>query len=62
MDSITCMNRCESDKTDDTAQQIPEIDVEKVLVMRRQLREGRYCVADKLDVVVDRLLEKLLNQ
>jgi hypothetical protein len=62
MDSIVCMNKCESEKTDATAEQAPEIDVEKVLSVRRQLGEGRYSVAEKLDVVVDRLLEKLLNQ
>lgn len=62
MDSIACMSKCESEKTDDTAQQAPEINVEKVLAIRRQLGEGRYSVAEKLDVVVDRILEKLLNQ
>jgi hypothetical protein len=62
MNSVACMNKCESEKTDDTAKQAPEIDVEKVLAIRRELGEGRYCVAEKLDVVVDRLLEKLLNQ
>ncbi len=36
-----------------------EIRVEKVLDIRRQLGEGRYSLADRLDVVVDRLLDEL---
>ena len=38
-----------------------QIRVEKVLDIKRQLAEGRYDIADKLDVVVDRLLEKILR-
>jgi hypothetical protein len=37
----------------------PQIRVEKVLDIRRQLGEGRYSVADRLDAVVDRLLNVL---
>jgi hypothetical protein len=37
-----------------------EIRVEKVLDVKRQLMEGRYTLAEKLDVVVDRLIENLL--
>jgi hypothetical protein len=62
VDSIACINKCESEKTDATAEQAPEINVEKVLSIRSQLGKGRYCIAEKLDVVVDILLEKLLNQ
>jgi anti-sigma28 factor (negative regulator of flagellin synthesis) len=39
----------------------PEIREEKVLRIRRQLAEGRYNVADRLDAVVDSLLEALLH-
>jgi hypothetical protein len=39
-----------------------EIRIDKVLDVKRQLAEGRYDVADKLDVAVDRLLEDLLGQ
>ncbi len=39
-----------------------EIRIDKVLDMKRQLAEGRYEIADKLDVVVDRLLEDLLGR
>jgi anti-sigma28 factor (negative regulator of flagellin synthesis) len=39
----------------------PEIREEKVLRIRRELAEGRYNVADRLDAVVDSLLEALLH-
>jgi len=37
----------------------PEIRVEKVLDIRRQLGEGRYSITDRLDVVIDRIIEDL---
>lgn len=37
-----------------------DIRIEKILDIKRQLMEGRYSLADKLDVVVDRLLDSLL--
>ena len=37
----------------------PPIRRQKVREIRRQLRQGRYSVADRLDVVVERLLEVL---
>ncbi len=37
----------------------PPIRRKKVREIRRQLRQGRYSVADRLDVVVERLLEAL---
>lgn len=39
----------------------PEIREEKVLRIRRELAEGRYNVADRLDAVVDSLLEALIH-
>ena len=39
----------------------PEVRVEKVLSVKRQLYEGRYSVAEKLSVALDRMLEKLLQ-
>lgn len=36
-----------------------EIRIEKVLDIRRQLGEGRYDVAGRLDVVVERLIQVL---
>jgi len=37
----------------------PEIRVEKVLDIRRQLGEGRYSIEDRLDVVIDRIVAEL---
>ena len=37
----------------------PEIRVDKVLEIRRQLGEGTYSIADRLDAVVDKILEEL---
>ncbi len=37
----------------------PDIRVDKVLEIRRQLGEGTYSIEDRLDVVVDRILEDL---
>lgn len=37
----------------------PEVRVEKVLDIRRQLGEGRYSIEDRLDVVIDRIIEAL---
>jgi hypothetical protein len=37
----------------------PEIRVDKILDIRRQLGEGRYSIEDRLDVVVDRILAAL---
>lgn len=61
MNSLACLNNCESEKEAVTAENTPKIRIDKVLSMRRQLGEGRYYVAEKLDVVVDRLIEELLN-
>jgi hypothetical protein len=37
----------------------PEIRVDKVLDIRRQLGEGTYSIADRLDVVVERIIRDL---
>ncbi len=37
----------------------PEVRVEKVLEIRRQLGEGRYSIADRLDVVIERIINDL---
>ena len=36
-----------------------EIRVEKVLDIRRQLGEGTYSIADRLEVVIERIIEDL---
>jgi hypothetical protein len=53
----TCDTR--SDETVLLLDEEPEIRVEKILDIRRQLGEGRYSIADRLDVVVDRMIEIL---
>ncbi|MBN2133249.1 MAG: hypothetical protein JW741_27365 [Sedimentisphaerales bacterium] len=37
----------------------PEVRIDKILDIRRQLGEGRYSITERLDVVVDRLLDVL---
>lgn len=37
----------------------PEIRVDKVLEIRRQLGEGTYSIADRLDVVVEKIIAEL---
>jgi hypothetical protein len=61
MDLMTCLNHCTTEHRVAPAQDVPKVRVKKVLSVRRQLGEGRYCVTKKLDVVVDRLLEDLLQ-
>lgn len=61
MNSLACINDCETLKEDGNDESTPEIRVDKILSVRRQLGEGRYYVIDKLDVVTDRLLEVLLS-
>jgi len=60
MDSVALTDKRESGSSVAVAEQEPLFRVEKVLDIKRQLAEGRYGIADKLDVVVDRLLEDLL--
>jgi hypothetical protein len=40
-------------------EQQPEVRVGKVLDIRRQLGEGTYSIADRLDVVVERIIRDL---
>jgi len=37
----------------------PDIRVDKILAIRRQLGEGTYSIADRLDVVIDRIIKDL---
>jgi len=59
MDSVMCAENQTGGSTT-TGQQEPQFRVEKILDIKRQLAEGRYEIEEKLDVVVDRLLEDLL--
>jgi anti-sigma28 factor (negative regulator of flagellin synthesis) len=40
---------------------LPEIRRHKVLDIRRQITEGTYEVADRLDIVIDRVLETIAS-
>jgi hypothetical protein len=40
---------------------LPQIDKEKVSMVRQQLAEGTYDVEKQLDVALDRLLERLIG-
>ena len=59
MNSVTCVEN-QTEWAAATGQQVPQFRVEKILDIKRQLGEGRYDIEEKLDVVVDRLLEDLL--
>jgi anti-sigma28 factor (negative regulator of flagellin synthesis) len=59
MDSVMCVEN-QTGGSVATGQQEPQFRVEKILDIKRQLAEGRYEIEEKLDVVVDRLLEDLL--
>jgi anti-sigma28 factor (negative regulator of flagellin synthesis) len=60
MDSVACVDNREVSLSATVAKQEPQFRAEKVLDIKRQLAEGRYDIAGKLDVVVDRLFEELL--
>jgi hypothetical protein len=40
---------------------LPEVRREKVLDVRRQLTEGKYDLNDRLDIALDKVLEKLIT-
>lgn len=61
MNSIASVDNLELNHVVAAVQRAPEIRTERVLMIRRQLAQGRYSIAEKLNVVVDRILEDLLN-
>jgi hypothetical protein len=54
-----CTHTAEPVQTATLSDDEPEIRVDKVLDIRRQLGEGRYSIEDRLDVVIDRILAEL---
>jgi len=60
MDSVVFTDERESGASVAAVEQELPFRVERVLDIKRQLAEGRYDLAGKLDVVADRLLEDLL--
>jgi hypothetical protein len=61
MSSTACIDDHDVDIEPGQEDEVQEIRVDKILAIRRQLGEGRYCIADRLDVVVDRILEDILQ-
>ncbi len=58
MHSAACMDNNEKTPTTEAA---GTIRIERVLRIRRQLGAGRYGIAERVDIAVDRLLEDLLR-
>lgn len=61
MSVVMCVDNCRSSVMPPSEALRPEIRIEKILDVRRQLGEGRYELAKRLDVVLDRILEGLLE-
>mgnify|MGYP001562798037 CR=1 FL=1 len=62
MDAVACLDDRETGWAVALAEQASQIRTEKVLAVQDQLAEGRYSIADRLDAVLDRILEDLLQQ
>ncbi len=62
MDAVACLDDREMGWALVAAEQSSPIRIERVLAVRDQLTKGRYCVAERLDAVLDRILEDLLQQ
>ncbi len=61
MSSTACIDDPRVDIESGQEHEAQEVRVEKILDIRRQLGEGRYRIADRMDVVVDRIIENLLK-
>jgi hypothetical protein len=61
MSMVMCVDNSRSSVMQPSAPLRSEIRVEKIMDVRRQLGEGRYELAERLDVVLDRILEDLLE-
>lgn len=61
MSTVMCVDNCRSSVVQPREPSRPEIRVEKIMDVRRQLGEGRYELAERLDLVLDRILEDLLK-
>ncbi|HSR13597.1 MAG TPA: hypothetical protein VLS90_19270 [Thermodesulfobacteriota bacterium] len=54
-----CIKNAGADATTLLEDESAEIRVDKILEIRRQLGEGTYSIEDRLDVVVERIIEDL---
>lgn len=61
MNSTVCTFNRKRDHRITPGRHEQEVRVEKVLSVKRQLHEGRFSVAEKLSVALDRMLEELLQ-
>jgi len=61
MNTVACLDDCEIGLAAATAEQTSQIRCEKVLSVKAQLDEGRYYLTHRLDAVLDRILEDLLQ-
>ncbi|MGE5295636.1 MAG: hypothetical protein ACM3VT_12470 [Solirubrobacterales bacterium] len=59
MSRLHCTHTVRPGETTPLVVEEPEIRVDKILDIRRQLGEGRYSIKDRLDVVIDRIIEEL---
>ena len=61
MNAVTCLDDCRTSLPGTAEEQALQIGAERVLAVREMLSEGRYCVEERLDAVLDRILEDLLQ-
>jgi anti-sigma28 factor (negative regulator of flagellin synthesis) len=54
-----CIKNAGADSTTFLEDESAEIRVDKILEIRRQLGEGTYSIEDRLEVVVERIIEDL---
>ncbi len=59
MTRACCTNNAGPDSAILVEEETTEIRVDKILEIRRQLGEGTYSIEDRLDVVVERIIEDL---
>ena len=62
MAAVDCCCRMLFCSEDIEQHRIPEIRIDRVLDVRNRLRSGKYNIAERLDTVIDRLLEDILVQ
>lgn len=61
MSAIACLIESRRSLAGAADEQAAQIGAERVLIVRELLSEGRYCIEDRLDAVLDRILEDLLQ-
>ncbi len=59
MTRLCCAKNAELDSATLAEDEPTDIRVDKVIEIRRQLGEGTYSIEDRLDVVIERIIEDL---